>query len=416
MREGDVIDESKREALQNAGLLTVRVQYSQLGAVAIFALVGSVLLAAFLRAFRPEVLERLKPSLLLRLIVAGTLLLARIYMPLILPDSPRQFLEFAFPTAAAPMLVASLFDAGLAVGVAGLSALLVTFAALYLPEVSGVVGLSGLQPLEMCAAAFFAGSPACWSSTAPSGSTASSSPAGDRRDARRRSLFGFWLLEPVRQARDAGWILLASGINGLASSLLTVGTFVLLGAVFNISTRLQLMELAQLNQPLLRRLQEEAPGTFHHSILVGNLGERAADLIGADALLVRVGCYYHDIGKLSRPGFFIENQLGGENPHDPLDPEVSNRIVQDHVRHGQELARKYRLPGPGAGLHRRAPRHTAGRLLLPQGGGDGSGHRSRQFTYPGPRPRSRETAIAMLADSCRSDRAGERRPHAGPHR
>src|SRR3712207_4497797 len=131
---------------------------------------------------------------------------------------------------------------------------------------------------------------------------------------------------------------------GVLTSLMAVGLFAVLGSLFDVTTRLQLMELAQLNAPLLRRLQEEAPGTFHHSIIVGNLAERAADKIGADSLLVRVGAYYHDIGKMGRPGFYIENQLGGENPHDRLDPVASAQTIQEPVRHGIELARRYRLP------------------------------------------------------------------------
>lgn len=399
VRDGDVIDGSKLEALQNAGLLTVRLRYSDLGAVALFVIVIGCVLAAFLAAFQRRLLLNWRSRLLVTLILAGLVLVAKVYMPLVLPDSHRQFMQFAFPTAAAPMLAASLFDAGLGVMVAGTGALLATFTALYLSDLSGVVGLSALQPLEMAAAFFLAG------------------VAGvlvvHRAERLNRfllagvavalvttaTLFGFWLLDPNRTAHDAGWLLVAGGINGGVSALLTVGTFVLLGSVFNISTRLQLMELAQLNAPLLRRLQEEAPGTFHHSILVGNLGERAADLIGADALLVRVGCYYHDIGKLSRPGFFIENQFGAANPHDAIEPLVSNRIVQEHVRYGDELARRARLP---EGVRAFTAEHHGTRLVAyfyrkaAQSEPDVD---PAIFSYPGPRPQSRETAIAMLADS-----------------
>src|SRR6185312_5469916 len=108
--------------------------------------------------------------------------------------------------------------------------------------------------------------------------------------------------------------------GGLLTAVVAVGAFVLVGRPFGITTRVELMELAQLNHPLLRRLQDEAPGTFQHSILVSNLAERAADRIGADALLVRVGAYYHDVGKLVAPPFFIENLTGQASPHDNLDP------------------------------------------------------------------------------------------------
>jgi len=151
--------------------------------------------------------------------------------------------------------------------------------------------------------------------------------------------------------------------------------------------------------PLLRRLQDEAPGTFHHSIIVGNLAERAAHLIGADALMVRVGCYYHDIGKLVQPGFYIENQMGGDNPHDNLDPFTSARIISEHVRSGMELARRYRLP---PAIRAFVPEHHGTRLVAffyrkaAQSDPDVD---TEPFTYPGPKPQSKETAIVMLADS-----------------
>jgi len=399
VREGDVIDAQKLEALQNAGLLTVRLRYSDLGAVVLLALVVSLALVTFLLVFHPDVLAVARRWLLLAVIVAGAVVLAKIYMPLVLPDGQRHFLAFAFPAAAVPMLVASLFDAGLAVAVAGVAAMLVTFTALYLPDLSGIVGLTALQPLEMAAAFFFSGLAGVLVVNRAERFNRFLLAGVAVAVAVSAVLFGFWLLDTTHRAEDVGWLLLAGGISGMSSSLLTVGTFVLLGTVFNITTRLQLMELGQLNQPLLRRLQEEAPGTFHHSILVGNLGERAADLIGADALLVRVGCYYHDIGKLSRPGFFIENQLGGANPHEQLDPVTSNSIIQEHVRYGAELARRHHLPERVrdftqehhgsrivAYFYRKAAEHDP--EIDPA-----------IFTYPGPRPRSRETAIAMLADS-----------------
>ncbi|HLZ70908.1 MAG TPA: HDIG domain-containing protein [Dehalococcoidia bacterium] len=399
VREGDVIDAQKLESLQNAGLLTVRLRYSDLGAVALLALISSAALAAFLLAFHPAVLEATRRLLLLAVIVAGAVLLAKIYMPLVLPDGKRHFLAFAFPAAAVPMLVASLFDTGLAVAIAGVGALLVAFTALYLPDLSGIVGLTALQPLEMTAAFFFSGLAGVLVVNRAERFNRFLLAGVAVAAAVSAVLFGFWLLDTTHRPADVGWLLLAGGISGVSSSLLTVGTFVLLGTVFNVTTRLQLMELGQLNQPLLRRLQDEAPGTFHHSILVGNLGERAADLIGADALLVRVGCYYHDIGKLSRPGFFIENQLGGKNPHEQLDPLTSNQIIQEHVRYGAELARRHHLPERVRDF---TQEHHGSRVVAyfyRKAAERDPEIDPAIFSYPGPRPRSRETAIAMLADS-----------------
>jgi putative nucleotidyltransferase with HDIG domain len=212
-------------------------------------------------------------------------------------------------------------------------------------------------------------------------------------------LMGVWFLDAERRTLDIPWMAAAAGTNGFLSAFIALGGFLGLAFLFGITTRVQLMELAQINQPLLHRLQDEAPGTFHHSIIVGNLAERAADAIGADSLLVRVGCYYHDVGKLLQPGFYVENQMGGENPHERLEPQVSAQIVSEHVRGGVDLARKYRLPQTVTAF---ISEHHGTRLVTyfyrkasqKQGEVDAT-----DFTYPGPKPQSRETGLAMLADS-----------------
>jgi putative nucleotidyltransferase with HDIG domain len=157
--------------------------------------------------------------------------------------------------------------------------------------------------------------------------------------------------------------------------------------------------LAQPNQPLLRRLLTEAPGTYHHSIIVANLAERAAESIGADSLLVRVGAYYHDIGKMLRPGYFVENQIDGESPHTHLDPETSARVIKTHVTDGLALARQHRLP---AKVQAFIPEHHGTRMAMyfyAMATKVDPDVPPEWFKYPGPIPQSRETAIVMLADS-----------------
>jgi putative nucleotidyltransferase with HDIG domain len=193
-------------------------------------------------------------------------------------------------------------------------------------------------------------------------------------------------------------------INGLVSAMLAVGATYVLGRMFGITTTMQLLELANPTQPLLRRLLMEAPGTYHHSIMVGNLGERAAEEVGADPLLVRVGAYYHDIGKLRRPYFFVENQAGGENVHETLEPEVSADIVRAHVRDGVELCEQYGVP---PAVRELIPQHHGTRLVSffydqAVDAASSTGQVSpdpQRFTYPGPRPQSKEGAILMLSDS-----------------
>jgi putative nucleotidyltransferase with HDIG domain len=212
-------------------------------------------------------------------------------------------------------------------------------------------------------------------------------------------LLSAWFVDGNRQAADLGWMALSSGMNGVLAGVLAAGVFVTLGVLFGVTTRIQLMELSQLNAPLLRRLQDEAPGTFHHSIIVGNLAERAADLIGADALLTRVGCYYHDIGKVLQPGMYIENIQGAESPHDDMSPEESAQVIQEHVRSGTELARRHRLP---TRVQAFIPEHHGTRLVayFYRKAAEADPHVDpAAYQYPGPKPQSRETAIVMLADS-----------------
>jgi putative nucleotidyltransferase with HDIG domain len=168
-----------------------------------------------------------------------------------------------------------------------------------------------------------------------------------------------------------------------------------------ITTDFTLLELSDPSRPLLRRLALEAPGTYAHSVAMANVCEAACNAIGANGLLARVGCYYHDIGKLTQPLYFVENQLHGSNPHDKLRPEESARIIRDHVAAGLVLAEEAKLP---AVVRAFIPEHHGtSRLEYFIERARGRQLRidpdSQDFRYPGPRPRSAETAVSMLADS-----------------
>jgi putative nucleotidyltransferase with HDIG domain len=191
----------------------------------------------------------------------------------------------------------------------------------------------------------------------------------------------------------------AALINGGLSASLTFAMFSVLGSLFGLTTVLQLLELAHPTQPLLRRLMHEAPGTYHHSLVVSNLAERAAELVGADPLLARVAAYYHDIGKVLNPSVFIDNQAGAANVHDTLDPYTSARLIRDHVTEGVKLASRNRLPRRVVDA---IPQHHGTTLIKY------FYHKALEtdpavdeaiFRYPGPKPRTKETAILMLADS-----------------
>ena len=188
--------------------------------------------------------------------------------------------------------------------------------------------------------------------------------------------------------------------GAITSGILCVGLQPMLEAAFNLVTPAKLIELSNPNQPLLRRLMIETPGTYHHSMVVANLAEAAAEAVGANALLCRVGAYYHDIGKLMRPMYFKENQLG-ENPHDKTDPRVSTAILTEHTRDGVELAKKHHLPEEIVDMIRQHHGNTpvmyfyAKTVKLV-----GEEHVDiADFRYDGPKPQTSEAAILMLSDT-----------------
>ena len=218
------------------------------------------------------------------------------------------------------------------------------------------------------------------------------------------------LLRSQINAGMSAWTRLAPNAGELASEALLMGILLMvailllpiLEASFGLLTRARLMELADQERPLLRRLSSEAPGTFEHTLMICGLAEEGARAIGADIDLVRTGSLYHDVGKLHAPEWFIENQTGdGANPHDRLnDPVASAGVLQAHVDEGLKLARRHRLPRPVADF---IPEHQGtlkmGYFLHKARESDPSISEKR-FRYRGPRPRSRETAILMLADGC----------------
>ncbi|MGB7211771.1 MAG: HDIG domain-containing metalloprotein [Gemmatimonadales bacterium] len=168
----------------------------------------------------------------------------------------------------------------------------------------------------------------------------------------------------------------------------------------HVTTDLTLLELSDPARPLLKRLALEAPGTYAHSIAMANLSEAAAEAVGANGLLARVGCYYHDIGKLARPQYFVENQPRSSSPHDRLDPTESARIIREHVEAGLALAREHHLPDVLRAFIAEHHGTTKIEYFLDRARQGGVAPLDdRVFTYPGPRPSSAETAIAMLADS-----------------
>ncbi len=210
---------------------------------------------------------------------------------------------------------------------------------------------------------------------------------------------------------------LLAGVEGVAggalSAVLAYGSLPFLEQAFGLTTSVRLLELSSPSSPLMRELMQRAPGTYAHSLLAGNLAETAAEAIGADPLLARVGAYYHDVGKLRRPSFFVENLAGGDNPHDETSPSLSALIITAHVREGLELASEHGLPPELVSIIREHHGDSLVSYFYDKAASGTDPVFEADFRYSGDRPTSREAALVMLADCVEATVRSMERP-SGP--
>jgi len=347
----------------------------------LFVVALTSMLVLYVGRMYPQILHARRRLILLVLLVVATGVAARLTIP------GHVLTPYLFPMAAVTMLVSVLLDVQLSIVVTVVLSLFVGFVSggsldltIYtlLGSMVGALMLSHLERLSAFA----------WAAVAIAVVDAIVAVS-------------FRLLSPGYDVVGLLQLVGTGVANGVLSSSLTFTTCFWLGALFGITTPLQLVELARPTHPLARRLLSEAPGTYHHSLMVGNLGERAADLVGADPLLVRVAGLHHDVGKSLHPYFFIENQASGENYHHQLDAKTSAQIIIGHVQDSLELGRKYHFPE--ALLDIIAQHHGTSSVGLgyfyQQARKEGNREvNETDFRYPGPRPRSKEAAIVMLAD------------------
>ncbi len=397
---GSILAMEELEAIDQLGLMPLGIDYFKVIAVTLISIFNGLIFAGYLTVFRPSGVQSLRQMFLFGFLYMLTIVIAKFALPFFVPDVDRHFLIHILPLAAGPIAIAVLLDLATAIIATLLITVVVVFIQVYLPgsEMLGIA--SPLQVAQLASATIVSSLAGIFIATRADRIqrflTAGFAACGG-------SLLGilpFWLIDPDKGYTDLIWIAGASLLGGLLTALLVVGAFILLSRPFGIITRVELMELAQLSRPLLRRLQDEAPGTFQHSILVGNLAERAADRIGADSLLARVGAYYHDIGKLGSPSFFAENNANEESPHEGLDPLQSTRVILQHVTGGVETARRNGLPEV---LIQFIEQHHGTRLVAyfyRRAVELNSDIDQSLFRYPGPKPQSREVVLVMLADSC----------------
>ena len=381
VREGDPITVGDIEALVELGLTRPAVQAGTVVGNALIAAIVAGLLVAFLWRFEPEVWHRNRSVLLFFLSLVVTAVAIRI-------AADRTLWAFAVPTSATVLLIGILLRNSAGVAMAGALAIL-----------AGVMNRDALEPAAYVLAG---GLVALLTITRAERINAFVRVFVALSAVNMAVVLAFSLLAQRDLAAMIQLAVVGVVVNAFLSVILAVGSFTMLGNVFGIMTVFQLLELANPSNRLLRRLLLETPGTYHHSVMVGNLAERAAETIGADPLLARVAAYYHDIGKMKNPLAFIENQGGAHNIHDDLDAETSARIIAGHIRDGIDLGYEHGLPVQIIGyipqhhgtsvmtyFHQKALREVAGRVDLVT---------ERVYRYPGPKPQSREAAILMLAD------------------
>ncbi len=225
-------------------------------------------------------------------------------------------------------------------------------------------------------------------------------------------LFYLLMTKTTYEFTDIAFYIGAALVSGVLSGALTLGILPFFESAFGILSTMRLIEISSPNHPLLKKILTETPGTYHHSLMVANLAEAACEAIGANGLLARVGCYYHDIGKTNRPGFFIENQVNGYNPHDNLSPEASKDIIISHAVDGADILKKNKLPKEIIDV---AEQHHGTSLLkffyhkakeMNPNIAEGS------FRYPGPKPQTKEIAIISVADSVEAAVRSMKEPNA----
>ncbi len=381
VRQGDIVTALDIEKLTQLGLLQSQLDWRDVGAYFVASLLSVVLVAMYWHQFFwPRVRDNGRSLTVLASLILVFAAMAKLMI------TGGGFLTYIFPMAALSMLMSVIYDVRFSITVTIIMAALFGFLtpnslelAAY-TAVGGLLAILTLQDGQRINAFFRAGLAAAIGYCA--------------------IILVFRLNQDMIDVINMLELMGYAVVNGMLSAALTLVGFFILGSLFGITTTLQLQELARLDHPLLQELLRRAPGTYHHSIMVANLAEQAAEQIKANSALIRVGAFYHDIGKMNRPPFFSENQEG-VNPHDALDPQTSARIILSHVPDGLELAKRYKLPYR---IRQFIAEHHGTRLVkgfyfkAKEQAAEGEEVDPEKFRYPGSRPQNRETGVVMLAD------------------
>ena len=378
VRKGDVVTEEQLQMMGELGLHRGQVGLERIWGLALYVLLMMGMLLAYFYKFVPDIFIDDRRLLLVGLVVLLTLVIGRI---------GHFYSDFVTPMAVGPLLTAILVGPRAALALCVIAALLFGLIAesnlrtISFVMIGGAVGVYSVAQITQGYSLVRAG---LWIALA-----------------NVITILCTGLIDGI-ELRQIFTEAAMGAIGGVAAAILSIGLLPYLEQAFRITTSEKLLTLARPNHPLLQRLLLEAPGTYYHSILVGNLAETAADKIGADPILSRVGAYYHDVGKIQRPYFFVENQANMENPHAKLSPSLSTMIVTSHIRDGLEFCREYKLPEVVADIvgqhhgtslvsyfYKQAAEGEHGECIIEE-----------DFRYEGPKPQTKEAALIMLADGC----------------
>ncbi|KXG75876.1 HD family phosphohydrolase [Thermotalea metallivorans] len=376
---GETVTEDKLQLLKDAGLVKEngKKDFSLYFGVGLFVIVVETLLAAYIYVFNRELLQSISKMYLILLIFLSVYLISKTLYGIS---------SYLVPVAAAAMLLSILIDARLAIVVNVAMAILITVMTgnnidfMISSLVGGTVGAFCATRSHQRANIFFSGLAVSLSNSI--------------------IILGMGFIDNVELSKIA--MESFTGIlNGVLCAILTIGSLPLWETTFSILTPFKLLELSNPNHPILKKLLLEAPGTYHHSVIVGNLSEAAADAIGANGLFARVSAYYHDIGKLKRPYFFKENQLTHENPHEKLTASLSTLIITSHVKDGIEIARAHKIPKEIVDIIEQHHGTTLVKYFYHKALNNDENNpiEEANYRYDGIKPQSKEAAIVMLADS-----------------
>ena len=381
VRKGDVVTEADIEILERLGLQKSGINYYNISGRILISLILVLLLGFYFYKYQPDIWDDNSKLLLIELLIFIVVVLAKI---LTLFHNP--FVDYMVPTAMASILLTILIGSDTALITTLFISLLIApiydmnFNIVLTSFLAGLIGIFSVSKVKARGDIIRAGLNVSFILVFLIG--------------------GLSLLQQNQDWRILIWSVGGGIINGLLVGVLANGLLPYLEDLFNMTSSVKLLELSNPSQPILKRMLVEAPGTYHHSIIVGNLAETAAEDVGADSLLARAAAYYHDIGKLKRPYFFSDNQFGGENPHDKTSPNLSALIIKSHVKDGVELAGENGLPSKITDIIKQHHGTNLISYFYQQALQDNKHDdiEKKDFRYDGPKPQSREAAIIMLAD------------------